>query len=104
MSRYKNTVVKINKENGSRVYGLTLYPTIPIQDGDEFIYPFDGERVETIAYKYYQDTSLWWIIAGANNIRDGGFALDPEKELRIPKNIQPILEDFRRLNEEFQSR
>ena len=48
MSRYKNTVVKINKENGSRVYGLTLYPTIPIQDGDEFIYPFDGERVETI--------------------------------------------------------
>ena len=76
MSRYKNTVVKINKENGSRVYGLTLYPTIPIQDGDEFIYPFDGERVETIAYKYYQDTSLWWIIAGANNIRDGGFALD----------------------------
>ena len=104
MSRYKNTVVKINKENGSRVYGLTLYPTIPIQDGDEFIYPFDGERVEPIAYKYYQDTSLWWIIAGANNIRDGGFALVPEKELRIPKNIQPILEDFRRLNEEFQSR
>ena len=61
MSRYKNTVVKINKENGSRVYGLTLYPTIPIQDGDEFIYPFDGERVETILHKYYQDTSLWWI-------------------------------------------
>tara|TARA_B100001564_G_C20537239_1_gene622620 strand:- start:197 stop:511 length:315 start_codon:yes stop_codon:yes gene_type:complete len=104
MSRYKNTAVKINKENGSRVYGLTLYPTIPIQDGDEFIYPFDGERVETIAYKYYQDTSLWWIIAGANNLRDGGFALDPTKELRIPKNIQPILEEFRRLNEEFQSR
>lgn len=104
MSRYKNTIVKIDKKNGYRVYGVTLYPSIPIQDGDDFIYPYDGERVETLAYKYYQDTSLWWIIAGANNLRDGGFALDPSVEIRIPQNIQPILEEFRRLNEEFQSR
>ena len=104
MSRYKNTVVKINKENGSRVYGLTLYPTIPIQDGDEFIYPFDGEKLDGLAFKYYQDTSLWWIIASANNIRDGSFNLDPEVKLRIPKNLPPILNEFRRLNEEFQNR
>jgi len=104
MSRYKNTKVKIDRKTNNRVYGLTLYPTIPIQDGDEFLFPYDGERIETIAYKYYQDTSLWWIIAGANNLRDGGFGLDPTVELRIPKNIQPILEEFRRLNEEFQSR
>ena len=104
MSRYKSTVVKIDKESGNRVYGLTLYPLVPIQDGDEFIYPYDGEKLEGLAYKYYQDTSLWWIIAGGNNIRNGSFALDPSEKIRIPRNIQPILEDFRRLNEEFQNR
>tara|TARA_B100002019_G_C21259567_1_gene595909 strand:- start:610 stop:924 length:315 start_codon:yes stop_codon:yes gene_type:complete len=104
MGRYKNTLVKTDKNTGYRVYGITLYPTIPIQDGDEFIYPFDGEKLDGLAFKYYQDTSLWWIIAGANNIRDGSFNLDPEVKLRIPKNITPILEEFRRLNEEFQNR
>ena len=104
MGRYKNTLVKTDKNTGYRVYGITLYPTIPIQDGDEFIYPFDGEKLDGLAFKYYQDTSLWWIIAGANNLRDGGFALDPSVEIRIPQNIHPILEEFRRLNEEFQSR
>ena len=35
MGRYSNTLVKKNKI-GQRVYGVTLYPTIPIQDGDQF--------------------------------------------------------------------
>ena len=84
MSRYKDTLVKTDKESGNRVYGLTIYPSIPIQDGDQFIYPYDGEKLEGLAFKYYQDTSLWWIIAGANNIRDGSFALNPSEKIRIP--------------------
>ena len=104
MSRYKDTLVKTDKDSGNRVYGLTIYPSIPIQDGDQFIYPYDGEKLEGLAFKYYQETSLWWIIAGANNIRDGSFALNPSEKIRIPNNIQPILEEFRRINEEFQNR
>ena len=42
MSRYKDTIVKLNKDSGSRVYGLTIYPRIPIQDGDLFIWPAWG--------------------------------------------------------------
>ena len=103
MSRYDNTLIKKNKI-GQRVYGVTLYPTIPIQDGDKFYYPIDGERVDSVAEKFYGDQSLWWIIAGANNIRDGSFALNPSEKIRIPNNIQPILEEFRRINEEFQNR
>ena len=60
MGRYSNTLVKKNKI-GQRVYGVTLYPTIPIQDGDQFYYPIDGERVDTLE-KFYGDQSLWWII------------------------------------------
>ena len=98
MSRYKDTIVKLDKDSGSRVYGLTIYPRIPIQDGDLFISPTEGDRLESLAFRYYEDTSLWWVIAEANNLRDGRFALDPNKELRIPINLAPILLEFRDLN------
>jgi|TARA_R110001592_G_scaffold210304_1_gene461746 hypothetical protein len=104
MSRYTNTIIKNDKETGKRVYGLTLYPPIPIQDGDQFIYPIDGDRFENVAFRYYGDSTLWWIIAEANKLRDGGFALDPSVEIRVPGNIQPILQEFRRINEEFLDR
>tara|TARA_B100001113_G_C20944623_1_gene550356 strand:+ start:373 stop:684 length:312 start_codon:yes stop_codon:yes gene_type:complete len=103
MGRYDNTTKKKNKI-GQRVYGVTLYPKIPIQDGDQFYYPIDGERVDSVAQKFYGDQTLWWIIAEANVLKDGGFALDPNKELRIPKNIAPILQEFRSINEEFLNR
>ena len=103
MGRYDNTIIKKNKI-GQRVYGVTLYPTIPIQDGDKFYYPIDGERVDSVAEKFYGDQSLWWIIAEANKLKDGGFALEPDIELRIPININPILQEFRNINEEFLNR
>tara|TARA_B100000287_G_C20431672_1_gene701784 strand:+ start:415 stop:726 length:312 start_codon:yes stop_codon:yes gene_type:complete len=103
MGRYDNTITKKNKI-GQRVYGITLYPTIPIQDGDKFYVPTDGERLDTLAHKFYDDQSLWWIIAEANFLKSGSFALDPDKELRIPMNISPILQEFRNINQEFLNR
>ena len=98
MSRYKETQVKIDKDTGNRVYGLTIYPRVPIQDGDLFVTPTEGDRLENLAYRYYEDTSLWWVIAEANNLREGRFALNPNEELRIPINLAPILLEFRELN------
>jgi len=97
MSRYRYTKIKRDSDS-NRVYGLTIYPQVPIQDGDLFVYPVDGDRLENVAYRYYNDTSLWWIIAEANNIKGGRFALDPNVELRIPINIEPILLEFRNVN------
>ena len=98
MSRYKSTQVKVDKINNNRVYGITIYPHIPIQDGDLFVYPIEGDRLENMAQRYYEDASLWWVIAEANDLRDGRFALDPTKELRIPMNLAPILVEFRSIN------
>ena len=105
MNRYINNETNVFKRyDGKRVFRTTRYPKIPIGFNDIYIVASETDYLDSLAYKYYQDTSLWWIIAGANNLRDGGFALDPAVEIRIPQNIQPILEEFRRLNEEFQSR
>tara|TARA_Y100000114_G_scaffold156313_1_gene183083 strand:- start:1250 stop:1525 length:276 start_codon:yes stop_codon:yes gene_type:complete len=88
--RYKNTPVRKDK-NGVRYYRPTIVPNIPITDGDQFIFPFDGDRLDSLAQRYYGDSNLWWIIAKANNINNGQIGLDPEKMIRIPGDISKII-------------
>ena len=97
MKRYNSTETKIDK-SGVEVYRTTYYPSIPIQDSDNFIYSVEGDRLDSLAFKYYGDNTLWWIIAKANGIR-GKIALTPSEVLRIPGDITTILENFRELNE-----
>jgi len=63
-----------------------------LKDSDRFIFPLDGERFDTLAQKFYGDSNLWWIIAKANNMSDGTIGLDPEKRIRVPIDIQSILD------------
>ncbi len=89
-SRYKHTVIRKNRE-GKRVFKPTLYPKIPIRDSDVFMYPKYGDRLDNLAYKYYGDVSLWWIIAKAYNLDSSHIGLESDKQIRIPTEIQPIL-------------
>ena len=89
-SRYKYTSIKTNKK-GKRVFRPTMYPKIPIQDSDVFIYPKFGDRLDTLAQKYYEDVSLWWIIAKANNLDEAHIGLEVDKQIRIPINITFII-------------
>jgi len=100
MSRYKYTGIKIDKHTGNRVMKTTLYPEIRITDGDKFVYPLDGDRLENLAYRYYGDSTMWWIIAQANKIRDGSYALKPDEKLRIPSNIAQIINDLLSINKD----
>ena len=100
MSRYRFTGIKIDKDTGNRVMKTTLYPEIKIDNGDRFVYPIDGDRLENLAYRYYGDSSLWWIIAKANGIRDGSFGLKPDEKLRIPSNIAQIINDLLSINKD----
>tara|TARA_R110002020_G_scaffold10269_5_gene39564 strand:- start:1130 stop:1429 length:300 start_codon:yes stop_codon:yes gene_type:complete len=96
MNRYQTTRVKLDK-SGVRVYGTTYYPDIPIENSDKFVVSRLGDRVDMLAYKYYGDVSLWWIIAKANGIK-GKAALEPGVVMRIPGNTQQIVEKFLKLN------
>ena len=96
MKRYATTPKKIDK-SGIRVYGTTYYPEILVSDGDIFIFPTDGDRLDTLAHKYYGNTTLWWIIAKANGLK-GKPTLTPGKVIRIPSDIVGIIEKFNTLN------
>ena len=96
MKRYATTKKKMDK-SGIIVYGTTYYPEITISDADIFIYPVEGERLDTLANRFYGDTTLWWVIAKANGLK-GKPALSSDKIIRIPGNITKILENFRKIN------
>ena len=96
MKRYSSTREKFDK-SGVRVYSTTYYPEIPISNNDSFIVSKEGDRLDNLAHKYYSDNTLWWVIAKANGIK-GISALRPGENLRIPLNIQRIIEDFRNVN------
>ena len=96
-TRYSYTRIKKDKD-GRRVLTPTIYPRIPIRDTDIFIYPKYGDRLDTLAFKHYGDTTLWWIIAKANEIDKGTIGLDPTKQIRIPIEIEPVLTQLKKLS------
>jgi hypothetical protein len=92
-SRYENT--EIRKTNfGRRVYRSKIYPNIPLSDTDIYVISETYDRLDTLAYQYYKDASLWWIIASANNIHDAPFGLTDGTLLRIPTNYIQINNNF----------
>ena len=96
MKRYRSTRLKRDK-SGIISYQTTKYPLIPIQDNDIFIVTKVGDRIDSLAFDYYGDSTLWWIIAKANGIK-GKISIDPATDLRIPGNVSQIIEDFEKLN------
>ena len=95
--RYDTAKVKKDK-NGTRYYKPTVVPNVPIKDSDIFVYPIYGDRFDTIAQRYYNDSTLWWIIAKANELSKGQISADPLKKIRIPTEIDDILESVQKSN------
>lgn len=92
-SRYRNNRRK-KLRDGRTVYRSTIYPDIPLRDSDLYVASETGDRLDTLAYQYYDDASLWWIIAAANNIHDAPLGLEDGTILRIPQNYIEINSNF----------
>ena len=95
--RYRNNIIKKDKDN-VRYFKPRIIPNVPIKDSDIFVYPVYGDRFDTLAQRYYGDSNLWWIIAKANEISDGRISPDPLNKLRIPTEIEDILQSISQAN------
>ena len=93
VSRYKNNETK-KLNDGRTVYRSRIYPEIPLSDNDTYVASETGDRLDTLAYQYYNNSSLWWIIASANNIHNAPLGLKDGTILRIPQNYIEILVNF----------
>jgi nucleoid-associated protein YgaU len=97
MKRYNNIDILKNK-NGNRYFKTVKYPIIEKSTRDLYIVGKQGDRLDNLAHVYYKDTTLWWIIARANNIGKGDLTVPIGKQIRIPLNFNSIVQEYRALN------
>ena len=99
MDRLRN--IRILTQNGKRRhYRFIRYPEIPLNEEDLYLLTQDGDRLDLIAKKFYNDVSLWWIIVSANPglIKGDGFGLPVGIEIRIPSSPATVMQNLSRLN------
>ena len=92
-SRYYNLETK-KTHDGRTVYRPKIYPNIPLRDDDVYVMTELGDRLDTLAFQYYEDPTLWWIIATSNNIHDANIGFEEGTILRIPANYIEIAGAF----------
>ena len=105
MNRYKD-IKKIYNENsnvanlGVEYYKPVYYPEIEVTPQDIYIITEFGDRLDLLSFQFYNDVNLYWIISSANpdKINMGSLTITEGTQLRIPVDINSIIEDFNRLN------
>ncbi|MDB4344503.1 hypothetical protein OAA18_00295 [bacterium] len=98
MSRYNN-IPKVKNDSGTRLYSTVKYPDIPRSNSDIYVITTDGDKYDLLAFKYYNDKSLWWVISIANPEYSQNSLFPPIGiQLRIPGNLNSILTAYNALN------
>jgi phage tail protein X len=96
-NRYINVPKK--KINGKQLYQTVIYPEIPLNENDTYVYTTQGDRFDLLAQRYYGNQSYWWIISSANpSIPQNSLIIPEGIQIRIPVNPSRILSSFNSLN------
>jgi len=99
VERYKD--VNYTKIENKIIYKSIVYPIIKREEDDTIITVGPADRLDLLAHDYYGDSTLYWIIAKANNIITNDLFPEIGTQLSIPSRnrLGNILSDLRRLNE-----
>jgi hypothetical protein len=72
---------------GFTFWELDNLPTIPLNPSDIYYSPDANERLDLLAFRYYGDPNLWWVIAVANDIDLAPTQFQPGSTIRIPSPV-----------------
>ncbi len=98
MSRYDNNIV-LKTPQGKPYFKSKFYPNIPLSKNDIYIITSAEDRLDSLAYTYYNDSEMWWIIAAANNNKTGASLFPkPGTQLRIPTDLSSVMRLFNNFN------
>lgn len=97
MKRYESTPVK-PRWDGKRVHFTTEYPKIESSSNDIIVISNEGDYLDSLAFKYYGDPTLWWVIALVNNLGKARMSIPPGLQIRVPTAINDILVNFNNIN------
>jgi hypothetical protein len=115
MKRYEtNKTRRTDKFNlkPKKVYATIIYPKIERHVDDYYIDVLQEDRLDNLAYQYYDDVTLWWIIANGNKldrasnygitttmkegIGKGSMYVKPGQRIRIPHpdRLPEIIDEY----------
>jgi len=98
MNRYDNTTILKTQQDRPYIKGK-YYPNIPLSESDVYVITTVGDRLDSLANSYYNDNTLWWVIAMANNnATKGALYPEPGTQLRIPTDINKVLDLYNQFN------
>ena len=95
-SRYENSTLSRDRK-GKRFFTNPIYPEIPVTENDIYVITTGTDRYDKLALQFYQDSSLWLVIAMANNSKTDSLAVKQGIQLRIPAspgNAVSLFEEF----------
>lgn len=81
--RYRYSQIIPTDADAPAHFGIRPPVQIPESDGDSYHTVTDGDRIDTLAWKYYKNPHYGWIIAEANDI-SRPWELKAGAVLRIP--------------------
>jgi hypothetical protein len=97
MYRYEN-ILETKDNTGERYYRNNIYPDIPASQTDLYVITVLGDRLDLLAFNFYGDESLWWIIASANSLPGDSLYLEPGAQIRIPSNVPGVINEYKSAN------
>lgn len=83
---------------GSVYYQTNIYPTIEPTNNDYYVITTAEDRLDLLAFDFYKDSSLWWVIASANALPGDSIYPPIGIQLRIPTNLPTILTSYNQQN------
>ena len=88
------------RNKGIRYKNVAKYPIVPQRENDIYAITVFGDRFESLADRFYGDTTLWWIISisNPNIVKFDSIFLPIGSQIRIPQNISSIVDSFNELN------
>jgi hypothetical protein len=96
--RYDTTVNIKKRWDGKRYFGSRIYPPIPFSNDDAYVITNETDYLDNLAFKYYKNPSLWWILAQANSIGKGKMSVEAGTQLRVPGNVNTIINTYNSYN------
>ena len=84
-SRYADGVVVKALDARKNSYELTLFRQFPESQSEFYYYTWtQRDRIDLVAYKFYSDPNLWWVIMDYNPEYPNPFDIPLGATLRIP--------------------
>lgn len=96
--RYQNIDINKKDSKGSQYYVNNIYPDIPPAPDDSYVITVLGDRLDLLAFDFYGDVGLWWVIASANSLPGDSLYLEPGSQIRIPADIAGVINEYKSLN------